>query len=775
MDKTLHTKASEIIAKVIDLKESKARKIIKAECGENQELKKLVEDLYANILEDEAPKKEEIQSSNNTRGFSKSRIGARQDTTRIFGSITEFLFANKINRFITLVLFVVIVVGIAAAIRASFRIEIKELVQEQQVALLNTQYNNLNQWMHERHAEVQKLAKKPEIIEITNFVDSLSLEFDDFTALKEEESFKNLAIRLNKYRIEKGLPTLSIVHKNDPMFLILTEISPDSTDNTFTGLQLGRIFYEYYQRIKDEGSLIIPPIHDTERFREVPEGLNVGMYISFGSVVEKDGKIVGILLLEFNVENEFSDILQAGYFGKTAETYAVDVFGRMISESRFTKEIQNTYLLDYDTTKSSVQMWVRNPGNNVFENKAPAKERLSQELTEIVALYSGENFGEEKRITEGSIMDPYNDYRGIKVVGSFKWFPEYNFGLISEVDAKEAFIALHYADFTFAAFIIIMLVLAILLYNSNLKMARFGKKIKDFQLLGQYMLKEKLGEGGFGQVYKAEHSFLKNPVAIKLLKKEFIGTDMLDRFEKEVKVTASLSNPNTIRVFDYGTSESGQFYYVMEYLNGVSLDKIVEQSEIVPVGRTVHILLNCCYSLQEAHQKGLVHRDVKPMNIMICNQGGLYDTIKILDFGLVKNMDAGISQQTQLNRIGGTPMFMAPERLRDPFNTDHRVDIYALGAVGLYMLSGQFLLELISKRMMSGQETLTGEFKSQLIERNDVPEKLKLLLESCVSFSVEKRPENIEEMILVLEQLKLEYPWNREDAKKWWKKYDVYS
>jgi len=128
-----------------------------------------------------------------------------------------------------------------------------------------------------------------------------------------------------------------------------------------------------------------------------------------------------------------------------------------------------------------------------------------------------------------------------------------------------------------------------------------------------------------------------------------------------------------------------------------------------------------------------------------------------------------------LNRIGGTPMFMAPERLRDPFNTDHRVDIYALGAVGLYMLSGQFLLELISKRMMSGQETLTGEFKSQLIERNDVPEKLKLLLESCVSFSVEKRPENIEEMILVLEQLKLEYPWNREDAKKWWKKYDVYS
>ncbi|MDG2280908.1 MAG: protein kinase, partial [Flavicella sp.] len=180
-------------------------------------------------------------------------------------------------------------------------------------------------------------------------------------------------------------------------------------------------------------------------------------------------------------------------------------------------------------------------------------------------------------------------------------------------------------------------------------------------------------------------------------------------------------------------------------------------------------------SLKEAHEKGLVHRDIKPMNVMLCDQGGAFDLVKLLDFGLVKEVDTSISQQTQINRIGGTPMFMAPERIRDPFNADQRVDIYSIGALGMYLFSGQYLLELISQKMLSGEQTLQGDFRSQLIERKDIPTDLSNFLGECIRFDPNKRPESIDVLIAFFEEKNKEYPWTRQDAKNWWNTYDVYS
>ncbi|WP_152285669.1 serine/threonine-protein kinase [Flavicella marina] len=780
MQDELHEKATEIIGKILELSPEEANSFIEKSCKGDTQLKKTVLELYQSIQEDEltSPKKNEKEEVVATKGFSKSRIGVHQKTTTqtVFSNISNLVFGHKIGRLATLIVFLLIVFMGAFSIRHQYRSRLMEIEREEQQAILNIHAKSLEQWIEINKELIHVISLDSSLIDITDRLDKKVIEDPSYESIKEPKFSENTYAVVDKIRKKYGLESLSILNKRDPRFMSITGEGLKGFSSVAPDVHLGNKGYDYFTSFQEKKDfLFIPPTHDSERFKRMPSELKASTLCTFVYPVWKEGKFIGLIAFDSNVNKEFSSILNLSQHNETAETYAFNIEGRMISRSRFEKEIQQTFLLENDTTKeSSFNIELLDPQANVFEVEQQVVPQIDQSFTRIVAqaIY---HLNKKDGIYKGAISQPYNDYRGIKVIGTWLWFPQYNFGLINEIDESEAHLALHYFDGAFYLFLAFLLGLTILLYKSNVRLASFGKKMKDFQKLGQYHLKQKLGEGGFGEVYKAEHTFLKTPVAIKLLKKEFIGTDMLDRFQKEVKVTASLSNPNTVRVFDYGTSKDGQFYYVMEYLNGITLDKIVEQASEMPVGRVVHILLQISYSLAEAHNKGLVHRDVKPMNIMICNQGGLYDTIKLLDFGLVKNIDTSLTQQTQINRIGGTPMFMAPERLRDPYNANHKVDIYAIGAVGLYMLSGQFLLELISQKMLSGQTTLQGNMRQQLIERSDVPEDLKTLLETCISFSVDKRPETTEVLIDTLEKLKEKFPWSRQQAKDWWKKYDVYS
>jgi len=288
--------------------------------------------------------------------------------------------------------------------------------------------------------------------------------------------------------------------------------------------------------------------------------------------------------------------------------------------------------------------------------------------------------------------------------------------------------------------------------------------------LGQYTLGEKLGEGGMGVVYRAEHEMLRRPTAIKLLPPERAGEDNLKRFEREVQLTARLTNPHTVSVYDFGRTPEGVFYYVMEYLDGVDLEDLVKESGPVDPGRAVRILRQICAALYEAHGIGLIHRDIKPANIILCERGGFPDIAKVLDFGLVRDITAVSDVRlTAENVIHGTPQYLAPETIRNAGTVDARSDLYAVGAVAYYLLtgtpvfSGRGALELIHHHLQSEPEPPSKRLGKPL------PPKLEAVVLSCLAKDPDQRPESAKALADALKACDDVPAWEETAARAYWR------
>jgi serine/threonine-protein kinase len=285
--------------------------------------------------------------------------------------------------------------------------------------------------------------------------------------------------------------------------------------------------------------------------------------------------------------------------------------------------------------------------------------------------------------------------------------------------------------------------------------------------LGQYHIEAELGAGGMGVVYRARHALLRRETAVKLLPPERAGEAAVQRFEREVKLTARLKHPNTVTIYDYGRTPDGMFYYAMELLDGANLEEIVHTTGPLPVGRVVRVLEQAAGALAEAHELGLVHRDIKPSNIMLCNQGGMMDVVKVLDFGLVKETKSDAPELTQSNTITGTPLYMPPEALMSAESVDARSDLYALGAVAYYMLVGDHVFNGDTLIEVCGKHLHLRPEPPSVRSGRALPEALEQLVLECLEKRPKDRPQSARSLLERLTQVEVE-PWDRRDAERWW-------
>jgi hypothetical protein len=301
------------------------------------------------------------------------------------------------------------------------------------------------------------------------------------------------------------------------------------------------------------------------------------------------------------------------------------------------------------------------------------------------------------------------------------------------------------------------------------------QQVAEANELGQYVLEERIGSGGMGEVWRARHRLLIRPAAIKLIRPQMSGDPelLLRRFEREARATAALKSPHTVQLYDFGATEDGRLYYVMELLDGLDLETLVRQYGPLPAERVVHILRQVCSSLQDAHVNGLVHRDIKPANVVVSRAGTTFDFAKVLDFGLVKldtarnSEDDAVELSTE-GSPGGTPAFMAPEVVLGVADTDHRVDLYALGCVGYWLLTGKLIFEGGSVVEVMFHHAHTPPPRPSTRSELPIPAPLEDLVMECLEKDPARRPTSAEAVSTRLDAVSLESAWTVERAERWW-------
>ena len=304
-----------------------------------------------------------------------------------------------------------------------------------------------------------------------------------------------------------------------------------------------------------------------------------------------------------------------------------------------------------------------------------------------------------------------------------------------------------------------------------------GKDLGNALRMGSYELVEKLGQGGMGEVWRAEHQMLARPAAVKLLSTSTGSTaggtsPEQQRLEREVQATAQLRSPHTVEVYDYGLTDDRRFYYVMELLEGLDLEQLVERHGPMPAERVVHVLLQVCHSLAEAHARGLVHRDIKPANIFLCRYGRDLDFVKVLDFGLVKRAGALVGGDVKLTEAGGfagTPAYGSPESAEGAGGeVDARADLYSLGCVAHWLLTGRTVFQASSPMLMLVQHLHAEPERPSLSPGVEVPPALDELVLSCLQKDPADRPVSADEVAERLRGIDVRTPWSSDRAHKWW-------
>ena len=634
-------------------------------------------------------------------------------------------------------------------------------LRSQLQTLLDVEVAMLRNWLMAHENNAKSVAGDAEVRHLVNELLDTTLQDGEIASDQEP-----ISVRLTK---QLGPPMNS--HSYDSFFIANREKLVASTRQEAIGLENPTEMRAIFARVFDGETLVVPPFASLFAHVDATGKRRAGVPVMFvlAPVVDENLQVTAILGLQIRPEKEFTRILQLGRLGESGETYAFDQNSMMLSNSRFDHDLILLGLLpDQESTQSILQLLIRDPGGDMTKGYRPKVRRAELPLTRMA----------ESAIRGESDIDVggYRDYRGVKVVGAWTWLEKYNFGIATEIDYAEAFRPLTILKRTFWGLLALLATTSLAIFVFTLMVARLQQQAREAAVeakqLGQYKLEEKLGEGAMGVVYKGRHAMLRRPTAIKLLNTDKVNETSIGRFEQEVQITSHLNHPNTIAIYDYGHTPEGVFYYTMEYLDGLDLQQLVDSYGPQPAGRVIYILRQVCGSLYEAHTTGLVHRDVKPANIMLNRRGGEGDVVKVLDFGLVKARSNEKEGEKSNESMAGTPLYMSPESIQLPSSVDACSDMYAVGAVGYFLLTGYPVFEAEGLAELCQKQISATPTPPSTKLGKPIPADLENIILSCLEKDRSKRPQTARDLANRLDRCTVEEEWTLDKADAWWGRFE---
>jgi hypothetical protein len=761
----LHERAKAVFLEAVALPPAQRGAFAARECAEDEALRQEVESLLAHhdpqtlLLETTAASRGQADGPSPGPGRAAAEgtaVGRKSE--RISGLIFAQLFGNLRRRYAAVLAASGFLLVLGTLVYSQVQRATKVKLEQELTTLLAADVEALRIWMTFQEATAAAIAADPDVRRLAAQLTQSSDGNPPAAPSRMADELRQLRAQLQPLLEMHGYEGFLLVDRQGRIVAANADWLMGDVRLAADDPLLDQVFGDAAR------PALLPPRPSLTALHDQDGEYRAGVPVMFAiAPVRSDGRsAVAGLGLRIQPERAFTRILSVARAGQTGDTYAFDRSGRLLSESRFDDQLRAIGLIpDQPQSRSILNVELRDPGADLTRGRRPVRRRSELPLTRMAAAaVAGQ---------DGVDVQGYRDYRGVTVVGAWTWLDDYQFGVATEIAAQEAFEPLRYLNLIFGGLFLVIAAAVGAALASSFAAARLHREVSHARQVGQYTLQKPIGAGGMGQVYLARHALLKRPTAIKLLRPDQASPKTIARFEREVQLTSQLTHPNTIEIFDFGRTPEGLFYYAMEYLPGLTLAELVRQEGPLPAERAVHILRQVCGSLREAHGIGLIHRDIKPQNIMLCERGGLWDFVKVLDFGLVKQVSgADAAQLTADQQVSGTPLYIAPEVWSQPHQADARADIYALGVVGFQLLTGRDPFEAETFAELFHLVTTCDPPLPSSRSDARIPAPLDALIRACMAKDPGGRPATIDAVLAVLES-DLGLPrWTPGQAQAWW-------
>ena len=645
-----------------------------------------------------------------------------------------------------------LVTSLGAWVYSGVRAALAELGAANLRSLADSQALAVQTWIGEKQLNVMRWARDPRLTETTEQLLAAGRRGD--AALRQAcmgAPGDRLVHLIDALRLEDAAASIHLLDRDGRVLA--------ARERANCAMQVAPALRRGFEPALQGQPQFAAPSYEVDRIGAGAVGDGPKIWIA-APVRDSAGVVIAVLDIGKPIDERFARLFAAAGVGATGECYAFDRRGVLLTESRF-----RDALVERGELRAGESAVLRQP---LRDPEAEGEPRFTHLVAQALAAREA-----VPAPPQGDLLVPYTTYYGERVVGAWRWLEPHDFGIAVEVSEAEAFAPLRRIELAFLGLGTLVGLVAFGFLVAMLRMQRMAEEVAAAQRVGNYELLEQVGQGGMARVYRAQHRLLKRPTAVKIIELAMTSDEMLARFDREVRLASQLMHPNTVEIFDYGRTPEGQPFYAMEFLDGLTLQQIVEQHGALPAARAAHALRGIAGSLSEAHARGLVHRDIKPANVMLCRRGGEDDVVKVLDFGLVKDTRTPHTRDlTRALRVLGTPAYMAPERIERPDSADTRSDLYALGAVGFYLLAGKAPFDGESDLALAYRVVHTPAPRlSSVVEA--APAGLDELIARCLAKPMQQRPASAAEVAAELDRLLMAAPWTNQQARAWWEAHDV--